>query len=106
MPIQHGTRIAPRLKSREAREGGATQLPPLLRFALRTIAAREKRSVSWIIEEILIDWARHDPRLAALLKGEALAYKEKGQPFDVKETARASAAVDHALAVVERRIRR
>jgi hypothetical protein len=69
--------IAPRLASGEKRIPSGNGLPPLLKYCLRGIAEAERRSLSWVIEEILIDWARHDPRLHKKLNGEALAYRPR-----------------------------
>lgn len=46
-------------------------MPPVLKFALRVIAEQENRSLSWVIETILLDWARDDKRLHAMLSGHA-----------------------------------
>lgn len=77
--------IAPRLASGESRVPSGNGLPPLLKFALREIADHEGRSFSWVVEQILIDWARHDPRLHRMLRGDALAYKAPSKSPDEVE---------------------
>src|SRR5215510_11305101 len=73
-------RIAPRLASGESRVPAGNGLPPIVKFALRSIADSERRSMSYVVEEILIDWCRHDRRLAKLLRGDAVAYKPRVTP--------------------------
>jgi hypothetical protein len=88
--------IAPRLASGEKRIPAGNGLPPLLKFCLRDIAERENRSLSWVIESILIDWAREDPRLHKQLRGDALAYRAPARDRD---------EVEAAVATVARRVR-
>jgi hypothetical protein len=73
-------RIAPRLLSGDKRQPSGNSLPPLLKFALRVIAEQENRSLSWVVEEILLDWARHNPHLQKLLVGNAVAYRPRATP--------------------------
>lgn len=61
--------IAPRLASGEHRIPAGNALPPIIKFALTQIANAEGKSRSWVIEEIVIDWCRHDPRLQGMLRG-------------------------------------
>jgi hypothetical protein len=80
--------IAPRLLSGEKRVPSGNALPPIVKYALRSIADQENRSLSWVIEEILIDWARMDKRLRAQLRGDAVAYKPRVTPDDVDRAVR------------------
>ena len=48
--------IAPRLASGERRESFGHGLPPTIKAGLRAIAARENRSMSWVMEEVIIDY--------------------------------------------------
>ena len=70
-------RIAPRLLSGEHRVAAGNGLPPVVKFAIQSIAAAEGRSFSWVVEEILIDWARHDFRLRKLLRPDDVAYQPR-----------------------------
>jgi len=72
-PPKH-RRIAPRLASGEHRIPSGNGLPPAVKYAIQRIAAAEGRSFSWVIEEILIDWVRHDSRLHDRLKAESISY--------------------------------
>lgn len=47
--------IAPRLKG-FIREGFGSRLDPLVKEGLRAIAKKEKKSMSWVVEEVLIDY--------------------------------------------------
>lgn len=47
--------IAPRLKSGEKRVGAHAGLPPAIKDGLRMRAVAEGRSLSWMLEEALID---------------------------------------------------
>ena len=74
-------RIAPRLASGEHRVASGNAMPPILKFALRVIAEQENRSLSWVVETILLDWARGDKRLHAMLTGPgAVDYKPRKTP--------------------------
>lgn len=73
-------RIAPRLASGESRIPSGNAMPPLLKFALRVLATQEGRSLSWLIETLLIDAARRDERLSALLDAHALEYVPRKSP--------------------------
>ena len=75
-PPKH-RRIAPRLASGESRIPAGNGLPPAVKYAIQRIAAQEGRSFSWVVEEILIDWARHDSRLSNSLKAEAITYQPR-----------------------------
>ena len=83
-PPKH-RRIAPRLASGEHRVSAGNGLPPIVKFAIQSIAAQEGRSFSWVVEEILIDWARHDKRLHSMLKGDAVAYQPRKADAAAKE---------------------
>jgi predicted transcriptional regulator len=50
-------RIAPRLKSGDKRIPGYSGLPPSLREELDKMAAKENCSRSWVIEQIILEWA-------------------------------------------------
>jgi predicted transcriptional regulator len=56
-PADHKPKIiAPRLASGDSRIGIGHGLPPHIKEGLRAIAARENRSVSWVLEELIIDF--------------------------------------------------
>jgi hypothetical protein len=46
--------IAPRLFSGERRESIGHGLPPAIKLGIRQIARSENKSVSWVLEEIII----------------------------------------------------
>lgn len=46
--------IAPRLSSGESRESVGHGLPPNIKQAIRMIAARENKSLSWVLEKVII----------------------------------------------------
>lgn len=46
--------IAPRLSNGDSRLGIGHRLPANIKDGLRAIAARENKSVSWVIEEVII----------------------------------------------------
>jgi hypothetical protein len=48
--------IAPRLINKEKRENYAGGLPPEVREGLFAIARKEKKSVSWVLEQVIIDY--------------------------------------------------
>jgi hypothetical protein len=48
--------IAPRLKSGDKRESIGHGLPPEIKQGLRSIARTENKSVSWILEQIIIEY--------------------------------------------------
>lgn len=48
--------IAPRLANGDKREGIGHGLPPEIKAGVRRIAASENKSVSWVLEEIIIDY--------------------------------------------------
>jgi hypothetical protein len=50
------TGIAPRLADGEIRVRLYGRLAPHIKHGLRTIAAHESRSMSWVVEEVLIDY--------------------------------------------------
>jgi len=50
-------RIAPRLSSGDRRIPGYSGLPPELRYEIERVARRKKCSISWVIEQIILDWA-------------------------------------------------
>lgn len=51
----NGRKIAPRLASGDSRESLGHGLPPAIKEGLKRIAAQQGRSLSWILEEIIID---------------------------------------------------
>lgn len=56
MPKFHRPRlIAPRLASGESRIAIGHGLPPAIKAGIRRIAARENKSLSWVLEEIIIE---------------------------------------------------
>jgi hypothetical protein len=106
-------RIAPRLASGEKRVPTGNGLPPIVKFALRSIADSENRSMSYIIEEILVDWARHHRTLRSMLKGDAVAYIPRKTPTAEEAAASFKAEqkrkrdeVDEAVSAVARRASR
>jgi hypothetical protein len=48
--------IAPRLFSGEIRESIGHGLPPAIKDGLRRIAVSENKSVSWVLEQIIIEY--------------------------------------------------
>lgn len=48
--------IAPRLVSGEKRESIGHGLPPHIKAGIRMIAAKEGRSLSWVLENVIIDY--------------------------------------------------
>lgn len=48
--------IAPRLASGEPRVGIGHGLPEDIKEGLRSIARRQNKSLSWVLEEIIIDY--------------------------------------------------
>jgi len=48
--------IAPRLMDKECRENYTGGLPPLVKEGLYAIARKEKKSVSWVLETLIIDY--------------------------------------------------
>ena len=48
--------IAPRLFSGEKRESIGHGLPPEIKAGIRRIAASENKSVSWVLEQVIIDY--------------------------------------------------
>jgi hypothetical protein len=54
---QEGPRtIAPRLLNGECRESFGHGLPPEIKQGLREIARKEHRSMSWLLEDIIIEY--------------------------------------------------
>ena len=49
-------RIAPRLLNGNARVGFGSRLPEEIKNGLRRIAHKENRSMSWVIEEVIVDY--------------------------------------------------
>ena len=55
--MKHKSRIiAPRLFSGDSRERTFNRLPYEIKGGLQHIAAQENKSVSWVLEEIIIDY--------------------------------------------------
>ena len=48
--------IAPRLFSGEKRESIGHGLPPEIKAGIRRIATTENKSVSWVLEQVIIDY--------------------------------------------------
>lgn len=48
--------IAPRLASGDKRESIGHGLPPEIKQGIRYIARKENKSVSWVLEQIIIDY--------------------------------------------------
>lgn len=95
-------RIAPRLSSGESRIPSGNALPPILKFALRVIAEQEGQSMSWVVEQILLQWAREDPRLHSMLKGPgAIDYKPRKTPEPETE----HLSIKEAIKVVKQKVK-
>lgn len=56
--------IAPRLDTGELRVSLGHGLPPSIKDGLRAIADTERRSMSWVLEEIIVDWVCGKRRIA------------------------------------------
>lgn len=56
--IKKKRQIAPRLASGLSRVGIGHGLPEEIKEGLRLIAQRKNKSVSWVLEEVIIDWFR------------------------------------------------
>jgi len=50
--------IAPRLANGERRESFGHGLPPQIKQGLRLIAKQENKSMSWVMEEVIIKYFR------------------------------------------------
>lgn len=48
--------IAPRLANGESRIGFGSRLPVEIKEGIRSIAIREGKSMSWVMEEVVIDY--------------------------------------------------
>lgn len=48
--------IAPRLVSKDRRESIGHGLPPEIKAGLKAIAESENKSVSWVLEQVIIDY--------------------------------------------------
>lgn len=48
--------IAPRLKNGDKRESIGHGLPPEIKQGIRRIAQHENKSVSWVLEQIIIEY--------------------------------------------------
>jgi hypothetical protein len=86
--------IAPRLASGEKRVNAGNGLPPIVKHALTVIAEHERQSRSWVIEQILLQWAKSDPRLHRMLSKGAVEYvprKTPVEPDDSKSRSSSSA---------------
>jgi hypothetical protein len=55
--------IAPRLANGEARVPFWNSLPKEFKLAIMDIARDERKSASWVVQEILIDWTRSVMRI-------------------------------------------
>lgn len=53
---QNKRTIAPRLSNGDIRVSFGHGLPPGIKDGLFSIAAKEKKSVSWVLEELIIDY--------------------------------------------------
>ena len=54
--VRRPRRIAPRLASGASRIGYGGGLPEEVKEGLRAIAHRENKSMSWVMEEVIIDY--------------------------------------------------
>lgn len=64
-------RIAPRLANGDIREAIGHGLPPSIKAGLRAIAKKENKSVSWVLEEVIIDYfSLRAPKYRLPKKGE------------------------------------
>lgn len=48
--------IAPRLRSGDSRERTWSQFPDGVKEGLRAIAKKERKSMSWVLEQVIIDY--------------------------------------------------
>ena len=53
--------IAPRLQNGKSRVSFGSRLPEEIKNGLRKIANKEGRSMSWVMEEIIIDYCGFKP---------------------------------------------
>ena len=82
---QRGPRhIAPRLMNGDKRIAAGNGLPPAVKDALSFIAEQEGKSRSWVIETILLDWAKRNPRLHRMLVGAVEYMPRKTEPETAK----------------------
>jgi hypothetical protein len=58
MARKHKRIIAPRLANGERRESFGHGLPPQIKAGLRLIAKNENKSMSWVMEEVIIKYFR------------------------------------------------
>jgi len=79
MTRHYRRQIAPRLANGEKRVAAGNGLPPIVKQALSEIAAHERQSRSWVIEQILLQWAHANPRLHKMLRG-AVEYIPRKTP--------------------------
>src|SRR5215471_9561899 len=56
MPKKIKIQIAPRLADGSSRVPFGHGLPEYIKEAIRVIAHDERKSMSWVIEEVIIDW--------------------------------------------------
>jgi predicted transcriptional regulator len=53
-------KYSPRLVSKDIRLSNSSRLPEELKKAIQRIARKEKTSCSWVIEQIILEWAGLD----------------------------------------------
>jgi hypothetical protein len=72
-------KIAPRLSSGDRRIPGYSGLPPELRRIIDRLARKERCSRSWVIEQIILDWAGISVDYVTIQKEKAKIGEEKAQ---------------------------
>lgn len=80
-------KIAPRLLNGQSRIPGYSGLPPELRRIIDRIARKEKCSRSWVIEQIILEWAdiRVDYRVSMVPKTDAEVISAQRDKLKEKE---------------------
>lgn len=80
-------KIAPRLLNGQSRIPGYSGLPPELRRLIDRIARKEKCSRSWVIEQIILEWAdiRVDYRTAMVPKSDEEVVQAQREKLKEKE---------------------
>lgn len=74
--------IAPRLAGGLVRENFGSRMAPDVKDGLRAIAKHERKSMSWVVEEIVIDYfglrrPKYDPRYLPKKQKNVVEFKRK-----------------------------
>lgn len=86
--------IAPRLLDKECRENYTGGLPPEVKEGLYAIARKEKKSVSWVLEQLIIDYfglKRPAYKIPAVKKEEQEKHVDKMTEMGLGKTAQGKA---------------